>query len=139
MKQLISKGLIQCYISFFDAAKAPERIAREIINLPIKLGGFGMINIEALDSGIKLRGLGRLMCTNHPLLRLIKEKLNLDEFFEPRLATELDRFAHYAVELLKVDRKKMWSIEQHELTPSMVSLIRSISLNKAITPVGRNS
>ena len=123
----------------FDAAKAPERIAREIINLPIKLGGFGMINIEALDSGIKLRGLGRLMCTNHPLLRLIKEKLNLDEFFEPRLATELDRFAHYAVELLKVDRKKMWSIEQHELTPSMVSLIRSISLNKAITPVGRNS
>ena len=36
----------------FNAAKAPERISREIINLPIKLGGFGMLNIEALDAGI---------------------------------------------------------------------------------------
>ena len=123
----------------FEAAKAPERIAREIINLPIKLGGFGMVDIESLDSGIKLRSLGRLLCTNHPLLRIIKEKINFDEFFEPKIGTSLDRVASHAVGLLKIDRRRMWNLEQHELTPGMVSLIRNISLNKVISNVGKNS
>ena len=123
----------------FEAAKAPERIAREIINLPIKLGGFGMVDIESLDSGIKLRSLGRLLCTNHPLLRIIKDKINFDEFFEPKIGTSLDRVASHAVGLLKIDRRRMWNLEQHELTPGMVSLIRNISLNKVISNVGKNS
>ena len=27
------------------AAKAPERVKREVVNMPIKLGGFGMLDI----------------------------------------------------------------------------------------------
>ena len=51
----------------FDAAKAPERISREIINTPIKLGGFGMLNISELDKSLKLRSLGRLLVSSHPM------------------------------------------------------------------------
>ena len=46
----------------FSAAKAPERIARNIVNLPIKHGSLGMVSITDLDDSLKLRGLGRLPC-----------------------------------------------------------------------------
>ena len=60
----------------FLAAKAPERITREIVNLPIKAGGLGMLDIAALDDSLKLRALGRLLETKHPFLKLIKNKIN---------------------------------------------------------------
>ena len=52
----------------FEAAKAPDRLPREIINTPVKLGGFGMLNIEELDKGLKLKALSRLFSTSHPFL-----------------------------------------------------------------------
>jgi len=42
----------------YRAAKAPERIKREIINKPIELGGFGMLDIFELDNSLKLRVFG---------------------------------------------------------------------------------
>ena len=39
------------------AAKAPERIKRDIMKVPVKLGGFGMLDLSDLDDGLKLRAL----------------------------------------------------------------------------------
>ena len=55
----------------FLASKAPERIKREIVTTPTILGGYGMLDIEELDCGLKLRALGRLLVTEHPTLLLL--------------------------------------------------------------------
>ena len=64
------------------AAKAPERIKREIVNKAVKLGGFGMLDIESLDEGLKLRSIGRLLVSKHPYIKLIKAGLDLNDYFK---------------------------------------------------------
>ena len=54
----------------YAAAKAPKRIKREITNKPVHLGGLGMLDIIALDKGLKLRALARLFDTRHQFLAL---------------------------------------------------------------------
>ena len=123
----------------FEAAKAPDRLPREIINTPVKLGGFGMLNIEELDKGLKLKALSRLFSTSHPFLSLIKNRLNLEEFFFPKLDVKLDPVSNYAVALLKSDRSKIWDMEIELLEAKAISLIRGIKLKSAVSHNGRNS
>ena len=61
------------------AAKAPERIRREIVNKSIKLGGLGMLEVSELNAGIKLRALGRMLTSEHPMLTLLKNKINMED------------------------------------------------------------
>ena len=63
------------------AAKAPERIKREIVNQPVNLGGLGMLDLKELDASLKIKAFGRLVNSNHPFLRLIKNNLKLNNFF----------------------------------------------------------
>ena len=123
----------------FEAAKAPDRLSREIINKPIKLGGFGMLSVEELDSGLKLRALGRLFTSRHPWLQLIKAKINLDAFFNPCISTKLDKVACHGVELLKIDRRKIWDCETVQLDAKCISLIRQTRLNLVVSDTGKNS
>ena len=123
----------------FDAAKAPERISREIINTPIKLGGFGMLNISELDKSLKLRSLGRLLVSCHPMLSIIRNQINLDEFFYPSIGTKLDMVAYEGVQLLMEDRRKLWSLDTSLLGVKGVSLIRDIRLRSMVSANGRNS
>ena len=123
----------------FDAAKAPDRLSREIINTPVKLGGFGMLNIAELDESLKLRALGRLFSSNHPWLKIIKSKLNLAEFFFPKLSTNLDPVTSQAVTLLSLDRRKMWESEAHNLDSRCITLIRNVKLQSAVSAAGKNS
>ena len=61
-------ALIYKYIwnRHYLAAKAPERIKRDILNKSIKLGGYGMLDVAALDESLKLRAIGRLLTSHHP-------------------------------------------------------------------------
>ena len=45
-----------------------------------------MIDIEKLDHSLKIKSVGRLAKPEHPFLRLIKEKVEWDNFFFPKLA-----------------------------------------------------
>ena len=123
----------------FEAAKAPDRISRATINLPIKLGGFGMLNIEELDSGLKLKALGRMFGSRHPWLNLINSKLRLEEFFYPKLGTSLDLVAQKGIELLGTDRRSIWEEEVINLEARSISLIRNIKLQSAVSNTGKNS
>ena len=125
--------------SHFEAAKAPERLSRDIINTSIKLGGFGMLDIKELDAGIKLRALGRLYSTDHPMLKLVLAKINQDEFFYPKLGTKIDGVATCAIDLLGHDRRKLWWSTNSDLTSHIVSLIRNIKLASAVSSIGKNS
>ena len=123
----------------FEAAKAPERISREIINTPIQKGGFGMLSVEELGIGLKLRAVGRLFGTRHPMLSIIKDKLNIEEFFYPKISTNLDSIAIDGINLLGESRRKLWDCEIHSLDMKSISLIRAMKLNSVVNRTGLNS
>ena len=66
-----------------------------------------MLDIAELDSSLKLRALGRLVGTRHPFLLLIKNKICLEKFFDPKCNCKADPISNKAVELLKCDRNKL--------------------------------
>ena len=86
----------------YHASKAPERIKREIINKPIKLGGFGMINIAELDASLKIRAIGRLTSSQHPYICLLKDRMNLTNFFSPVCQVSVDGVLTGGIKFLTV-------------------------------------
>ena len=123
----------------FLASKAPERVKREIVNKPLKLGGYGMLDIAELDNGLKLKALGRLLETRHPGLTLIRNKLDLNDFFFPKFDARLDRFTARAVELLREDRHKLWKVPNLTSDVKFVSAIRASKIVNLIKPQFRNN
>ena len=123
----------------FGAPKAPERVKREIINTPIKFGGFGMIDIQQLDRSLKLRMLSRILTSSHPFLELIKQKINLDEFFFPISNQTMDNPINQAVNYLSIDRRRLLVDDRASDTAKVISLIRDIRINSLVSAVGRQS
>ena len=121
------------------AAKAPERIKREITNRSIKLGGLGMLDIRALDEGLKLRALGRLKGSQHPMLKLLGGKLNESDFFFPRIELNIESVLTEGIKLLRSDRQKLWGKESVETNRSYLAALKQIKLTNAVSAVGKNS
>ena len=121
------------------AAKAPERVKREIVNTPINLGGFGMLDIIKLDESIKLRALGRLLLTKHPFLSIVRDNLNLNCFFNPKIKTKVDSVSAKAVELLKVDRLSLLGDPSMERNLKYISLLKHSKLVDVVKDCSRNS
>ena len=116
----------------YRAAKAPERIKREITNTPIKLGGLGMLDVAKLDDSLKLRAIGRLLVTNHPALRLVKNKLNLDDYFHPTSLAKMEEVAVKGIDLLGRDRQQLWGAENRRGELKLVKFTNSIKLKNII-------
>ena len=55
----------------FNAAKAPDRIKRKIMETEIKHGGFGMVNVKLLNDSLDLRSFARLLISKHPFFEQI--------------------------------------------------------------------
>ena len=121
------------------AAKAPDRLKRDVINKPIKLGGFGMLDIAEMDRGIKLRALGRLMQSSHPFLSRIRDKLSINRFFYPKVDTTLDAVTVIAVELMGSERRKLWDAPKDSLDLQSWKLIHDIKLQDCVSAIGKNS
>ena len=123
----------------YRAAKAPERIKRAITNTSINEGGLGMLDIGCLDESLKLRALGRVLNTIHPLLSMIKDKLDLSDYFHPIGGTPSEEVSKRGIELLAIDRKKLWLQEERVNKMGYNKLIGSVKLKNILTPNGRNS
>ena len=123
----------------FLASKAPERIKREIVATPTILGGYGMLDIEELDCGLKLRALGRLLVTEHPTLLLLRNKLDLSDFFFPSLDAKLDGFVARGVELLKLDRQTLWKEPLIESNVGFVRALRGSKILNVVKPRYKNN
>ena len=123
----------------FGAPKAPERIKREIINLPIKLGGFGMLDIIALDRSLKLKMLARILFSQHPFLELIRSKINMSDFFFPTSNQMMDKPINQAICSLAEDRQKLFSLEGIESDTKLVKLVKEIRLKNLVNARGKTS
>ena len=123
----------------YQAAKAPERIKREIVNKPIKLGGFGMLDITSLDESLKIKAVGRLLTTKHPFLRLIRAKVDLRNFFNPKCGIKVDGVVEKGLELLKQDRDKLWQVNELNSHKDLMIRIRNLRVKDVMSPQGLNS
>ena len=121
------------------AAKAPERIKREIMNKPVKLGGYGMLDIAALDASLKIRALGKLLVSNHPFLTKLKNKCNLECFFEPGGPTKLESVLGRGIELLKLDRSKLWDKVSMSQNVSLLKAVSVLAISKVLDQRGKLS
>ena len=122
----------------YQASKAPERIKREIMNKPIKQGGLGMLDIASLDDSLKLRAFGRLLGTSHPMLMLLREKLDLTDYFFPK-GTVVDGIAARGIDLLKIDRQSIWDEGHRVGEMKFIQMVRSIKLKNIFTENGKRS
>ena len=118
----------------FRAAKAPERVKREIINLKLSLGGYGMLDVEALDKGLKLRALGRLFVTEHPALKLVKNKIDFGDFFFPKLNKKIDKFVSAGLGLLSEDRQSQWDNVRLTSDLKLLSALRECKTANLVRP-----
>ena len=123
----------------FQAPKAPERVKREYVNLSLRNGGYGMLNISELDDSLKLRAVGRLMETTHPALTLLRNKIDLSDFFYPKFDEKLDSFVSRGIELLKTVRQKLWEVDSLATDTKYVKAIRGIKIRNMLKPQFRNS
>ena len=106
---------------------------------PVTSGGYGMLDIEQLDSSLKLRALGRLLVTRHPFLSLVKDQINLEEFFEPKCSTNLDEVAASAIKILKEDRKKLWLCRELDSNRAFMATVRQTKIKTVVSVRGQQS
>ena len=120
-------------------SKAPERIKREIMIKPLRMGVYGMMDIVQLEASLKLRALGRLLDTKHPFLSIVKNKIDLAQFFEPKCNTNLEEVAVRGIELLKADRQKLWLREDLDTNRVFIATVRHSQLKNIIGSRGQLS
>lgn len=123
----------------YQASKAPDRVKREYMNLSVKNGGFGMLDVVELDKSLKLRSLGRLLVTKHPALSILKDKLDLTDFFFPNFDKTIDSYVARGVELLKEDRHKLWGNSNRCNDIKFVGALKSLEIRNIVKPAFKNS
>ena len=123
----------------FLAAKAPERIKRDIVNLPTKLGGLGMLDIVALDDSIKIKAIGRLKDSQHPFLKLVKENIDFEQFFNPRPLVAIENFSRRGCDLVKEDRLKLLRSIKLRGNRILIGAIREMQIRLILSRAGQQS
>ena len=121
------------------AAKAPERIKREIVNKQVKYGGFGMLDISELDSSLKIKAIGRLIETRHPFLSLIKSRVDWSSYFEPKCGFKIDSMVTRGLELITSERNSLWTRPDLDSDRNLLSSIRDVKISDILNRLGKMS
>ena len=98
-----------------------------------------MLDLKELDESLKLRALGRLKESKHPLLKGIKNKINHENFLCPKLALTLDEVSVKGLNLLSTDRAKALTNSNLDTNRSLLEAIKGIPIKSVVNGVGRNS
>ena len=123
----------------FRAFKAPERIKRAIVNTPIKLGGLGMLDIAELDKSLKLKAVGRMFASEHPYIKILRGKLDMTDFFEPKIEVKIDSVINKGLEVLRDARGLVWEDQLMSSNREIIAAIREVNLKAIVTSVGIGS
>ena len=123
----------------FTASKAPERVKREIVTVPIKLGGYGMLDVAELDTAIKIKSLGRLVESNHPFLKLIKLKIDFENYFHLRLRCTYEPLASFGCKKLAEKRLANLRNIEGDISTNMLKVARNTRIVEFLNVNGKNS
>ena len=123
------------------AAKAPERIKREIMCKPIKLGGFGMLDVADLDESLKIKSVGRLISSNHPYITVLRRQSNLRNYFNPKslIEIDIDPFHRTSLELTGKLRELVWKNKAVERNCLVHDAVRRLDISTELNRAGKLS
>ena len=102
----------------FNAAKAPDRIKREIMDTETKFGGFGMVNVKSWNDSLDLRSFARLLISKHPFFEQINTLVDKKDFFNVQTNVCVDRKLMNSIKLLNENRSKMLYLTNEEILAS---------------------
>ena len=121
------------------AAKAPERIKRDIVTKSISNGGFGMLDIAELDESLKIKALSRMLTSEHPFLKILCEKLNISSYLNPTSAVPrmVDPVMDKGLDLLIADRNKVWDCQSLNTDRNILASIRELELKAIVNRRGQ--
>ena len=123
------------------AAKAPERIKRDICTNSLINGGLGMLDIVELDESLKIRALARILLTEHPFLKILKDKLNFSNFFNPHanFPKLIEPIVDKGLELLSQDRNRLWIVNKLDNDRHFLAAVRDLALKEVVDRRGQGS
>ena len=121
------------------AAKAPERISREIVSKPVRAGGLGLIDIGQLDKALKIKAYGRLINTRHPFLGLIRNKVDMDCFFYSLCRTKIEPMSEASAGIVSSIRCGLWEDNTVITNRFYVLMLKNLKLTKILNEVGKIS
>ena len=125
----------------FDAARAPERIRRSIMTVPLRLGGFGLLDLNSLSESLDARSYGRLITSKHPFLSQLAGLINDGNFFNVRLIAPVDNKLLRSLKLLNAERRLMlrWPREDLLTNTNVINVLSNSKLINLLTPQGKQS
>ena len=125
----------------FRAVKAPDRIKREVMMTPLRLGGFGMLDIKELAESLDLRSYGRLITTNHPFFKQLKARIKNEDFFNVVINDAVDPKLTRALVLISSNRKKIfeWTVPEIVSNNVLSSTLLNMPIAKLLSGPGRQS
>ena len=123
------------------AAKAPERIKRDIVTNSISNGGYGMLDVSELDGSLKIKALSRMLNSNHPFLEILRNKLDLHSYFNPTSTVPggIDPVMDRGIDLLKADRQRLWGNSTLDGDRNLLASIRELNLRHIVDRRGQGS
>ena len=100
-----------------------------------------MIDVEELDGSLKIKALARMLLTEHPFLDILRNKLNMNAYFNPVIEAEhnIDPVTDKALELLCYDRNKLWGDPRVNQDRQVLAAIRYMELKSVINKRGWGS
>ena len=125
----------------YRAAKAPDRIKREIMMTPLRLGGFGMMDIKELGKSLDLRSYGRLVVSEHPFFKQVKDLIRTEDFFNIAINAAIDGKTTKSIELVNLNRRRILTWPMHEVVSNNMLCVTLLNMPiaKLLTRAGRQS
>ena len=125
----------------FNARKAPDRIKREIVLTPCRLGGFGMADIFKMHESFNLRAIGRMARSEHPILKQIWINIKASGFFEAKTSYAVDLKVKEGLKLLNKKRIEVLSWPEDKIVSNacLLSMLRETKLVSVLTHAGKLS
>ena len=125
----------------YRAAKAPDRIKREVMMTPLRLGGFGMMDIKELADSLDLRSYGRLITSDHPFFKQVSTKINANDFFNVTVNVAVDRKVTRSLLLVNANRSRIleWTVPEITSNSVLSTYLLNMPVAKLISGPGQQS
>jgi hypothetical protein len=98
-----------------------------------------MLDLVELDASIKIRAVARMLESTHPMIELIRRKVNFDQFFYPECGLAVETVVHRGVGLLSKDQKSLLERDVDMGNRQYVGFLKDIYLNKIVSAIGKIS
>lgn len=117
----------------FTKEKAPNRIKRNILQIPIKQGGYGMLDHSTVIKSLQIRQVIRNLNGNHPVGSLYEACLNQRSYFKVSPKISIDSSIINYCEWLRLCRQNSLLREEWELESDLI--VRTAFINEMLPNV----